>query len=299
MRRRDFLSSAMGLTIGFALSPSRAGAAGPSRKRILFFTKSSGYEHSVIKKIGDQPSHAEKVLTEVGQTRGWTITHTKDGRIFASSSLAEYDAVFFYTTGDLTTAGTDGTPPMTPEGKAALLAGIRGGQGFIGAHCAADTFHSPGERSAGASENADPYIEMLGGEFIGHGRQQQAKMICADPSFPGCAGIKNGFELVEEWYGFKNFRKDLHVILAQETAGMATTGSDHVYVRPPYPATWARRHGKGRVFYTSMGHREDVWTNPIFRAILAGGIAWALREARTDVGPNIERVTPGYAVIQR
>src|SRR5438132_14419153 len=45
--RRDFLSGAMGLTIGVALSPSRAGAAGPAREQILFFTKSSGYEHSV------------------------------------------------------------------------------------------------------------------------------------------------------------------------------------------------------------------------------------------------------------
>ena len=53
----------MGLTIGAALSPSRAGAARPAQKQILFFTKSSGYEHSVIKTIGDRPSHAETVLT--------------------------------------------------------------------------------------------------------------------------------------------------------------------------------------------------------------------------------------------
>ena len=86
-------------------------------------------------------------------------------------------------------------------------------------------------------------------------------MICADPSFPGCADVKGGFE------------------------------------RPPYPATWARMHGKGRVFYTSMGHREDVWTNPIFQNILAGGISWALGETKANVAPNVEKVTPGSAVI--
>ena len=101
----------MGLTISAALSPARAGAARPARKQILFFTKSSGYEHSVIKKIGDQPSHAETVLTALAEPRGWAITHTKDGRIFGNPSLAAYDAFFFYTTGDLTAPGTDGTPP--------------------------------------------------------------------------------------------------------------------------------------------------------------------------------------------
>ena len=64
------------------------------------------------------------------------------------------------------------------------------------------------------------------------------------------------------------------------------------YQRPPYPATWARMHGKGRVFYTSMGHREDVWTSPIFQDILTGGIAWALGDAKADVTPNLAQAAP-------
>src|SRR2546425_12251618 len=79
-------------TLFRALSPARAGAARPARKQILFFTKSSGYEHSVIKKIGDQPSHAETILTALAEPRGWAITHTKDGRLFGNPSLAAYDA---------------------------------------------------------------------------------------------------------------------------------------------------------------------------------------------------------------
>lgn len=66
-----------------------------------------------------------------------------------------------------------------------------------------------------------------------------------------------------------------------------------MYQRPPYPGTWARQHGKGRVFFTSMGHREDVWTNPIFQDILVGGVTWALGDVQADVTPNIESVTPG------
>ena len=85
-----------------------------------------------------------------------------------------------------------------------------------------------------------------------------------------------------------HFAKDLHVILVQETAGM----HDAAYQRPPFPATWARMQGKGRVFYTSMGHREDVWTNPIFEQVALGGCSWAMKHADADVTPNIETVTP-------
>ena len=130
---------------------------------------------------------------------------------------------------------------------------------------------------------------MLGAEFIIHAKQQTAKMRVTDATFPGIA--RTDFELMEEWYSFKNFASDLHVLLVQETKGM----EGDPYRRPSYPATWARRHGLGRVFYTSMGHREDVWTNPLFEQVLFGGIAWATGQVEADVTPDIATLTPGYA----
>ena len=56
--------------------------------------------------------------------------------------------------------------------------------------------------------------------------------------------------------------------------------------------TWARRHGKGRVFYTAMGHREDVWTNPLFQSILLGGLGWVFGDREAEVPPNIREATP-------
>ena len=78
------------------------------------------------------------------------------------------------------------------------------------------------------------------------------------------------------------------MLLINETLGME--GKD--YQRPKFPATWARLHGKGRVFYTSMGHRADVWTNPTFQSILLGGISWATGRVDAEVPPNIKQVTP-------
>src|SRR5205809_6315286 len=102
------------ITAAFAADPA-------PKKKILLFTKSSGFEHSVISWSKGQPSHAEKILAELGEKNGWEFTFSKDGSKFSKDYLNQFDAVFFYTTGDLTTPGTDKQPPMTAAGKQALF----------------------------------------------------------------------------------------------------------------------------------------------------------------------------------
>jgi uncharacterized protein len=264
-------------------------------KRILYFTKSSGFEHSVVKRPSpDQLSHSEKVLTELGQKHGFEVTCTKDGTVFTPESLAKYDALVFYPSGNLLNAGTDKTPPLTAAGKAALLDVIKNGKGFVGIHAATDTFRSGGSPFVAQGDKVDPYIAMIGGEFIRHGPQQVATARVVNRQFPGCEKLGDSFRLMDEWYTFKDFAPDLHVILALETKGME--GID--YQRAPLPYNWARMHGKGRVFYTGLGHREDVWTNPLFQDILLGGLGWAARNVDADVTPNVKTATPGYQEIQ-
>jgi type 1 glutamine amidotransferase len=118
--------------------------------------------------------------------------------------------------------------------------------------------------------------------------QQEATLKVTSPKVPGLDGVGESLRLREEWYAMKNFAPDLHVILLQETEGM--TGD--MYQRPPFPATWARMHGKGRVFFTSFGHRDDIWTNPTVQQIMLGGFAWAMGNAEADVTPNIDQVAP-------
>ncbi len=267
------------------LAGTLAATAQPAKK-VLFFSKSSGFEHSAIKRAEGEMSAAEKVLKELGEKNHIEFTFSKDGSLFTPENIAKYDAFAFYTTGDLTTSGTDHQPPMSPEGKAAFLKAIEDGKGFVGMHSATDTFHSPN------AENLDPYIKMIGAEFIVHADQQKTRMICADNKFPGQSAVPADFALLEEWYALKWFAPNLHVLLVQDTSGMRTNGNNRCYARPPYPATWARMCGKGRVFYTSMGHREDVWTNPVFQQVLAGGLNWAVRNVDADVTPNIDTATP-------
>ena len=265
----------------------------------MFFSKSSNFEHAVIKRKDGQPSFVEKILADLGSKHEIEFTFSKDGSLFSPEYLGQFDAYLFYTSGDLLAAGKDGNPPMSAAGKQSLLDAVSGGKGFVGVHSATDTFHT-GETAAtdtnrprtwryrNLGDKADPYTRMIGAEFIIHSVQQSAQMRVADPHFPGMQNCGEQLEITDEWYSLTDFSKDLHVLLVQETDGM--TGVP--YKRPPYPATWARAHGKGRVFYTSMGHREDVWTNPRFQEIVFGGLSWATGAVLADVTPNIEQVTP-------
>jgi type 1 glutamine amidotransferase len=284
-----------------------AADAVPARKRVLVFSKSSGFEHDAIKLVlkDGRPGYAFPVLDELGRKNNIEFIFSKDGWRFSAEYLAQFDAFLFYTTGDLTAPKSDprgdGLPPMTPAGKAALLAAIAGGKGFLGVHSATDTFHSGGhndhvpERWIDDGAAADDYIKMIGGEFIRHGKQQAAKVTVADPKFPGMAAVPQDLSLQEEWYSLKDFAPDLHVLLVQETAGMQ--GDE--YQRPAYPCAWVRLHGKGRVFYTSLGHREDVWTNPVYQSLLLGGLNWALGRADADVTPNLKTAAPGANELPR
>jgi uncharacterized protein len=301
VNRRTFLvGTSAAAAISLAPFPlAWAGDAAAPKRRLLFFTKSSGFEHSTIKrKAPDMLSHAEQVVTDLGAKHNFDVNCTKDGGIFTAEKLAAFDAFMFYTTGDLTEPGTDKNPPMSKEGKQAFLDLIRAGKGFVGTHSASDTFHSPGNKEHGPAryvqdgENIDPYIAMLGAEFIVHGAQQKAKMTVADKDFPGMKAAGDGFEMMEEWYTLKDHAKNLHVLLIQEPG---LKGS--MYDRPAFPATWAREYGTGRVFYTSMGHREEVWLNPIFQSVLLGGLSWAFGDVKADVTPNIEKVTPEYLTV--
>ena len=272
--------------------------AGDAPKRILFFSKSAGFEHDMIKEKDGQPSDAQKILAELGRKNNFEFTFTKDGSVFTPKNIAKYDAFFFYTTGDLTERGSDKNPPMSKAGKAAFLEAIHNGKGFIGTHSAEDTFHSPSDRWVPDGDKADPYVKMIGGEFIIHGSQQKAHQIVADRNFPGMSAVQEDFGPKEEWYSLKNFQPNLHVLLMQDTSTMEKDGDNRTaYARPNYPSTWARMYGQGRVFYTSMGHRLEVWQDPVFQAVLVGGINWAVGNVEADVTPNLEKVAPEANVL--
>ena len=189
---------------------------------------------------------------------------------------------------------------MSAQGKQTFLDAVRGGLGFTGVHAASDTFHTQPDsadlstRYVAYGEKSDPYLRMVGGEFIIHGsdpRLQTTGLIVNDPKFPGLEGVTSPVEFNEEWYSLKDFTPDLHVILTVDTSKL----KGECYQRHPYPGAWARMHSKGRVFYTAMGDRPENWQNEFFLKHLAGGIRWSIGDVSAEIPTNLQAVTPGYA----
>ena len=297
--RREFLRNAAMSGAALALPDALFSA---QKRSVLIFTKSSAFEHDVVKTTGGNPSIVERAVREIGKKNGFDVEATKDGRIFDSQEFRAHSALLFFTTGDLTKSATDAQPPMSEQGKKAFLDAVAGGLGFVGVHAASDTFHTlpdPEDRSnryIAHGEQSDPYLRMLGGEFITHGtepRLQNANLIVSDPDFPGLKGVKSPVVFNEEWYSLKDFATDMHVILTLDTHGM----SGECYQRPPYPVTWARMHKKGRVFYTAMGDRPENWQNEFLLNVLGGGISWATGAADVKLTKNLAEAAPGFAQI--
>ena len=180
----------------------------------------------------------------IGAMQGFTpiFVRTEDELpIVMERELATARAVMFVnTTGELKWPGRD-----------ALLDWIRDGGSFIGVHSASDTWHEWPE-----------YIEMLGGEFESHPEEMSRSLISIDRKHPATSGIESPHLLFEEFYQFKSFSSDRVRLLMTLPDGA--------------PMAWSREYGKGRVFYTALGHRQDVWVSPWFRQHLAGAIFWAL-----------------------
>src|SRR5258707_327917 len=236
--RRAFVRTITAATACLTL-PHRLFAA--PKKSLLVFTKSSGFEHAVVKRQDGKLSIAETTVTELGAKHGFDVTCSKDGRIFDSKDFHAHQAVFFFTTGDLTEAGTDKNPPMSAAGKQTLLTSIEQGLGFVGCHAASDTFHTEPDakdlsnRYIAHGAQSDPYLRMLCGEFIIHcrdSRLQTANIIINDPAFPGLEGVHSPVSFNEEWYSLKDFATDIHVIGTVDTSMLEEDAAFCVHARP-------------------------------------------------------------------
>jgi type 1 glutamine amidotransferase len=218
--------------------------------RVLYLTQSAGYRHEVL-------PLSEKILVEVGQKHGFAVTISGDASTISAESLKPYSAVVFYTTGEL---------PMKDAQKAALMAWIRDGHGFVGIHSATDTFYEWPE-----------YGEMIGGYFDEHPWNTHVTMKVEDHGHPSTKHLGPTWALADEIYQFKNYsRDDKHVLLSLDVASVDLTAKGVKRLDRDFATAWYRTWGSGRVFYTALGHRPEVWRDPSYQQHVAGGISWAM-----------------------
>ncbi|MED6334439.1 MAG: ThuA domain-containing protein [Planctomycetota bacterium] len=246
-----------------SLFPSSGAAEEPVR--VLFLTHSAGFVHSVVRRPEpDTLAHAERVLIECSKGR-LVVDCTQDCSQINAENLQNYDAVLFYTTGEL---------PIAPEDKTALIDWVRAGGAFCGSHCASDTFY----------KFAD-YMEMVGGAFDGHPWHQEVTMKVEDTTHPSTRHLGEQWVMNDEIYQFKWYRRHPnHVLLSLDTDAFDVSRGKRA--DEDYANAWCKDQGQGRMFFTALGHREDVWTNPLFQEHLISGIVWAVH------GPTLSPPAP-------
>lgn len=289
-----------------------ASAADKPKKKLLLVTHSGGFIHHSV-------GVAEDVMKEEGPKNGYEVTcwrftgdpdakvkykPSKDepekevtalekysadfrkavgrgvekencGRINADT-LKNFDVVLFFTTGTGTAGKRGDIGPLTADELKDLTDWVKKGGAFAGTHCAADTLYDTG------------YGELLGAYFKTHPAIQEVKLKIEDPKHPAAVGIEDGQKWTDEYYIFTDApysRDKLHIIMTiqadtfKPNAKTERTDND-------YAISWCRELEKGKVFYTSLGHRDESWKDEKFRKHLFGGLDWATGQAKGDATPT-------------
>ena len=112
-------------------------------------------------------------------------------------------------------------------------------------------------------------MKLLGGEFIWHGAQQNAKNTVIDSKFPGFEKARNRLSWTKNGIRSKTSRPDIHVLTVIDAPAMK--GDE--YKRPAYPTTWARQKAKAALVLGTWAIAKRSGRNPLFQDILVGGIA--------------------------
>jgi type 1 glutamine amidotransferase len=222
----------------------------PAGARVLYVTHSAGFKHDVV-------PESETVLADLGRRHGFAVTIERDASRITAERLKPYGAVVFYTTGEL---------PMSEQQKADFMTWLKSGRGFVGVHSATDTFYKWPE-----------YGRMIGGYFDEHPWHEEVTLEVEDRTFPATRHLEPTWTLTDEIYQFRNyFRANTHVLLSLDTASVDLRKKGVKRTDGDFAMAWHHPWGQGRVFYTALGHRSEVWQSDAFQKHLVGGLQWAL-----------------------
>lgn len=279
----------------------------PGRKNVLAWAPvKNGFQHNSI-------SHAMSLIERLGYSSGLydTYFHTDSqpitlhgllgtyGESVMGRDLNNYDAIFCLGVREVY---------LTDQQRADLLQFIHNGGGFVGVHAASTmflpwpAFGGSREQQSGCGRVFKPwpqFNEMLGAEFVEHPYGvTEAPVIVDDPRFPATRFLPAKFNLRDEMYEFRNFSRDkMDVVLRLDASGLSRGGRELTDRTADWPLAWAKRYGKGRVFYCALGHAPETWDIPDIQRIYFEGLKWALGLEEGDVAAHAMREVPGAAAV--
>lgn len=229
--------------IGLALAACGDDAGPPE---LVVFSRTTGYRHDAI------PT-AIATIRSIADQRGWVVLATEDPAALVAALPRARAVVFALTTGDV----------LDDAQQAAFEDFVRRGGGWAGLHSAADTEY-----------DWTWYDGLLGTHFLSHPPGYYATIVSADPAWPPLAASipDAGWPVTDELYNYRSDPRGAVTVLAtidESTYTGGTMGADH-------PIAWAHDYDGGRAWYLGLGHRPELYADPIFRALLGDGLAWVM-----------------------
>jgi len=256
-----------------AAVPAKATAVPKKPRKLLVFSLCTSYVHSSI-------PYGKKVIQIMAKKTGaFEPTFTNDISVFEPDKLKQFDAVFLNNNSGELFLPKDMNSLSPEEKKAAkkrnaklqksLQNFVAGGKGLAAIHCAVWCFYSWPE-----------YADIIGAVWVSHPWHEKVSMKLDDPGHPLCAAFDGkGFDITDEIYVFTEpySRDDVRVLFSLD---MTKTKSKEKFKGKrddnDYAQSWVKSYGKGRVFYSALGHDHDIFWNKAVLQHWLDGIQFAL-----------------------
>lgn len=251
-------------------------------KHILVIGETKGFEH-------DSVTDAMVAIYNMGRQSGlWDATLRTDTELLTKKNLGRnaknlnyFDAIVF--------ASTTGELDMDASQKRDMMSAIKeDGKGFVGIHAALDTNYTWPE-----------YGEMIGGWFDQHPWGTfEAPIINEAPNFPAVRHFPKAFVKYDEIYQVKDWsRSKVNVLLSLDSSKLDYSNNPRIHrTDHDFPVAWAKMYGKGRVFYSTLGHTEESWQDPDIRKMYFEAIKWVLGMTDGSVAshPKLASASPNH-----
>ena len=247
---RFWFAAILSLSIASAVpAQSNRGAA------ILIFSHTTGFRHDSI-------PDGVRAISAIARRRGLEVVASEDPRLFDDANLRRFRAIILLST--TTDPKLPGSEWLVGERREALQDFVGRGGGILAIHAAADShYHWPW------------YAHLIGGRFERHPPgTAKGRISMTDPSNRLSRGLPAVFQHTDEWYYFADYDPTSTLVATLDPASIGEKDAN------PNPVIWTRKVGRGRVFYTAMGHTKESYSEPIFIKQLDNGLAWVLATGR-------------------
>jgi type 1 glutamine amidotransferase len=269
MRLLWITTALLGCALVAGLAPAQQNA--PRKKRILAIGETKGYQH-------DSVTRGLAMMWQLGRDTGlWDTFIKTDTQLVTkkklegnAKNLDYFDAIYMFTTGEL---------PMDDQQKADLLSFVHeDGKGIIGGHTSIDTFYKWPE-----------YGEMMGAYFDNHPWNTfDAPVIVEDRTSPITSYFQPAFLIHDEIYQPSSIfsREKLHVLMRLDESKLDLNHKGVKRTDKDFAVAWVKNYGKGRVFYTTIGHTLESYERPDVQKMYLEAAKWCLRLTDTDTTPH-------------